>query len=91
MFFIYDVLFLLQTQYTFQVVFDEYTSQKALYDHTALPLVDDLLHGKNGEYVCQPGFMLHTIGKIFERPIFQGRPQYPTINMYIHAGSSLGF
>lgn len=29
-------------------MFDEDTSQKALYDHVALPLVDDLLQGKNG-------------------------------------------
>ena len=39
---------MLQTQYTFQHIFDEYTSQKAIYDHAALPLVEDVLHGKNG-------------------------------------------
>ncbi|XP_050395507.1 kinesin-like protein KIF23 isoform X2 [Patella vulgata] len=35
-------------QYKFQHVFDEYTSQKAIYDYVALPMVEDLLHGKNG-------------------------------------------
>ncbi|CAH1789923.1 unnamed protein product [Owenia fusiformis] len=37
-----------ETQYTFQYVFDKYTSQKAMFDHTALPLVEDVLKGKNG-------------------------------------------
>ena len=37
-----------QSQYTFQYVFDEYTSQKALFDHVGLPLVEDVLRGKNG-------------------------------------------
>ncbi|CAL1548953.1 unnamed protein product, partial [Lymnaea stagnalis] len=35
-------------QYTFQRVFDEFASQKAVFDHTALPLVRDLVAGKNG-------------------------------------------
>lgn len=35
-------------QFTFQYVFDEYTSQKAVFDYVACPLVDDLLRGKNG-------------------------------------------
>lgn len=35
-------------QYTFQNVFDEYSSQKAVFDRTALPLVEDLLSGKSG-------------------------------------------
>ncbi|KAL5019545.1 hypothetical protein ScPMuIL_002437 [Solemya velum] len=34
-------------QYTFQHVFDEYTSQKAVFDYVALPLVEDIIHGKN--------------------------------------------
>ena len=37
-------------QYKFQHVFDEYTSQKAIFDYSALPLVEDLLKGKNGGY-----------------------------------------
>ncbi|ESO95063.1 hypothetical protein LOTGIDRAFT_117487, partial [Lottia gigantea] len=37
-----------ELQYTFQHVFDEYTSQKAIFDYVALPTVEDLLHGKNG-------------------------------------------
>ncbi|XP_035825557.1 kinesin-like protein KIF23 isoform X2 [Aplysia californica] len=35
-------------QYTFQNVFDEFSSQKAVFDRTALPLVEDLVAGKNG-------------------------------------------
>nr|XP_022309325.1 kinesin-like protein KIF23 isoform X1 [Crassostrea virginica] len=35
-------------QFTFQYVFDEYTSQKAVFDYVACPLVDDLIRGKNG-------------------------------------------
>ena len=35
-------------QYTFQQVFDEYTSQKAMFDSVAMSLVEDVLHGKNG-------------------------------------------
>ncbi len=42
-----------ETQHTFQYVFDEYTSQKALYDHVALPLVEDVLKGKNGGYLYE--------------------------------------
>ncbi|XP_052787573.1 kinesin-like protein KIF23 isoform X2 [Mya arenaria] len=37
-----------EVQYKFQQVFDEVTSQKTIFDHVALPLVDDLVHGKNG-------------------------------------------
>ncbi|XP_014666565.1 PREDICTED: kinesin-like protein KIF23 [Priapulus caudatus] len=37
-----------ELDYGFKFVFDEESSQKGLYDHVALPLVDDLLHGKNG-------------------------------------------
>lgn len=37
-----------QLQYTFQNVFDEETSQKSMFESIGLPLVDDLLHGKNG-------------------------------------------
>ncbi|XP_046350395.1 kinesin-like protein KIF23 isoform X3 [Haliotis rufescens] len=37
-----------EIQYTFQHIFDEYTSQKAIYDYVALPLIEDLIHGKNG-------------------------------------------
>ena len=39
-----------QTEHTFKFVFPEQISQKALFDHVALPLVDDLLHGKNGNF-----------------------------------------
>ena len=38
-----------QYEFTFQYVFDEYTSQKAIFDYVALPLVDDLIKGKNGK------------------------------------------
>ena len=33
--------------YTFKHVFDDYTGQKPLFDFVALPLVEDVLHGKN--------------------------------------------
>ncbi|KAL8615240.1 hypothetical protein ACOMHN_050281 [Nucella lapillus] len=35
-------------QYKFEHVFDEYSSQKALFEHIALPLVEDLIFGRNG-------------------------------------------
>lgn len=35
-------------QYTFQHVFDETASQKTVFNNTALPLVEDLISGKNG-------------------------------------------
>lgn len=38
----------LETQHTFKKLFDEKTTQKVLFDSVALPLVDDLVHGKNG-------------------------------------------
>ena len=34
--------------YTFNSIFDEETTQKACFDKLALPLVDDLIRGKNG-------------------------------------------
>lgn len=37
-----------ELQYQFQYVFDEYTSQKAVYDYVAHPLIEDLIKGKNG-------------------------------------------
>ena len=41
-----------EIQYKFQRVFDEYASQKAVFDYVALPLIEDLVHGKNGNYGC---------------------------------------
>ena len=43
------IFVVLQTHHSFKFVFPENVSQKALFDHVALPLVDDLLHGKNGK------------------------------------------
>ena len=37
-----------QTQYSFKQVFGIHTTQKELFDVVANPLVDDLIHGKNG-------------------------------------------
>ena len=37
-----------ETTYTYTYVFDEYTTQKAIFDHVALPLVEDVVGGKNG-------------------------------------------
>ncbi|XP_022248402.1 kinesin-like protein KIF23 [Limulus polyphemus] len=37
-----------EIQYTYRFVFDENTSQKSLFDNVALPLVSDLVSGKNG-------------------------------------------
>lgn len=48
---IYILFSYFQTQHTFKKLFDEKTTQKVLFDSVALPLVDDLVHGKNGE--CQ--------------------------------------
>lgn len=38
----------LETQHTFKKVYDEKTTQKMLFDNVAYPLVDDVVHGKNG-------------------------------------------
>lgn len=35
-------------QYTFSHVFDVDTCQKSVFDHVALPIVDGLIHGRNG-------------------------------------------
>lgn len=37
-----------ELQHTFQYVFDERATQKEVFDHVALPLVSNLIHGKNG-------------------------------------------
>uniref|UniRef100_A0A669C7S6 Kinesin-like protein n=1 Tax=Oreochromis niloticus TaxID=8128 RepID=A0A669C7S6_ORENI len=37
-----------QTQYSFKKVFGVSVSQMELFEHVAKPLVDDLIHGKNG-------------------------------------------
>ncbi|XP_070763443.1 kinesin-like protein KIF23 [Enoplosus armatus] len=37
-----------ETQYSFQKVFGDSLSQMELFEHVAKPLVDDLIHGKNG-------------------------------------------
>ncbi|XP_071941974.1 kinesin-like protein KIF23 isoform X2 [Antedon mediterranea] len=37
-----------ENQYTFKFVFPTNTSQKALFDRVSLPLIDDLIHGRNG-------------------------------------------
>ncbi|XP_075821716.1 kinesin-like protein KIF23 isoform X7 [Microtus pennsylvanicus] len=37
-----------ETQYSFKRVFGIHTTQKELFDVVASPLVDDLIHGKNG-------------------------------------------
>ncbi|XP_060031607.1 kinesin-like protein KIF23 isoform X1 [Erinaceus europaeus] len=37
-----------ETQYSFQQVFGMHTTQKELFDVVANPLVDNLIHGKNG-------------------------------------------
>nr|XP_012996924.1 kinesin-like protein KIF23 isoform X3 [Cavia porcellus] len=37
-----------ETQYSFKQVFGSYTTQQELFDTVAKPLVDDLIHGKNG-------------------------------------------
>ncbi|XP_061037942.1 kinesin-like protein KIF23 isoform X6 [Eubalaena glacialis] len=38
-----------ETQYSFKQVFGTHTTQKELFDVVANPLVDDLIHGKNGQ------------------------------------------
>ncbi|XP_074593708.1 kinesin-like protein KIF23 [Brevipalpus obovatus] len=38
----------LESSYTFKYVFDTETSQKVIFDKVALPLIKDLLNGKNG-------------------------------------------
>jgi kinesin family protein 23 len=35
-----------ELQHTFQHVFDDRATQKEVYDHVALPLVSNLIHGK---------------------------------------------
>ena len=40
---------LFQTQYSFKKVFGISISQIELFEHVAKPLVEDLIHGKNGK------------------------------------------
>ena len=40
-----------KTRHTFKEVFDEDSNQKIIFDTTALPLVHDLIHGKNGLFL----------------------------------------
>lgn len=37
-----------ETQHTFSHVFDEDSCQKSVFNHVALPIIDGLLHGRNG-------------------------------------------
>jgi len=37
-----------EIQHTFKHVFDDRATQKEVFDHVALPLVENLIHGKNG-------------------------------------------
>lgn len=41
--------FAFQTQYSFKKVFGVSVSQMELFEYVAKPLVDDLIHGKNGK------------------------------------------
>uniref|UniRef100_A0A665U8S5 Kinesin-like protein n=1 Tax=Echeneis naucrates TaxID=173247 RepID=A0A665U8S5_ECHNA len=43
-----NFFFVSQTQYSFKKVFGVSVSQMELFDYVAKPLVDDLIHGKNG-------------------------------------------
>lgn len=40
-------------QYSFKKVFGVSVSQMDLFEHVAKPLVDDLIHGKNGKSIKQ--------------------------------------
>lgn len=42
------IVLALQTQYSFKKVFGIKTTQRELFEDVAKPLVDDLIHGKNG-------------------------------------------
>jgi kinesin family protein 23 len=37
-----------EIRHTFKHVFDDKATQKEVFDHVALPLVENLIHGKNG-------------------------------------------
>ena len=38
------------TQYTFQHVFDTESEQKEVFDRLCVPMVEDVLRGKNGKF-----------------------------------------
>uniref|UniRef100_A0A8C6ZFN1 Kinesin-like protein n=1 Tax=Nothoprocta perdicaria TaxID=30464 RepID=A0A8C6ZFN1_NOTPE len=44
----FKAVYFLQTQYSFKEVFGTLVAQKELFDVVAKPLVEDLIHGKNG-------------------------------------------
>ena len=48
LFSIYSFAILIQTQHTFQHIFNEATGQREVFDRVSMPLVKDLLTGKNG-------------------------------------------
>lgn len=58
-------------QYSFKKVFGVSVSQMDLFEHVAKPLVDDLIHGKNGKSTEQliAGFVLMHL-RIYLFPIF---------------------
>lgn len=45
-------LFILQTQYSYKKVFGINTTQMELFEDVAKPLVDDLIHCKNGVFIA---------------------------------------
>lgn len=45
---------LLQTQYSFKKVFGIKTTQMELFEEVAKPLIDDLIHSKNGKFMKEP-------------------------------------
>lgn len=48
-FFFFFFFLLKQYQFKFCHVFDEYASQKAVFEYVSLPLVEDLVFGRNGK------------------------------------------
>lgn len=44
-------VYVLQTMHTFKQVFGADSSQTSVFDRIGVPLVEDLLSGKNGSYL----------------------------------------
>lgn len=50
----------LESFYTFKYVFPEDTTQKQLFDRIGLPLIRDLIHGKNGKFSSSCHWRIYT-------------------------------
>lgn len=62
-----NLSFLFQTQYSFKKVFGIKTTQRELFEDVAKPLVEDLIHCKNGKYALLGTLFQNTMAWFFRQ------------------------